>query len=87
MRDVLTAQEMELIFAYADYDMRVKPTTDSKYVSRTTLWRTFQSVFSKTGLDPTKFWDLHNLIIELGKEGVNARTIQVSAQQDRSDDG
>ena len=82
MRDILTADEVELILCYADMDMKAMPTANAMHINRTTMWRKFDRIFSQTGFNPREFWDLYAICKELEKEGVDGRTFQVSPQQD-----
>ena len=86
MRDILTADEVELILCYADMDMKAMPTANAMHINRTTMWRKFDRIFSQTGFNPREFWDLYAICKELEKEGDDGRQIEVRAEQDLADD-
>lgn len=87
MRDILTADEVELILCYADMDMKAMPTANAMHINRTTMWRKFDRIFSQTGFNPREFWDLYAICKELEKEENDARQHEVRSEQDRAGNG
>lgn len=61
----LTEKDIEIIFAYAENNMRTTETAYQIYVHRNTVEYHLDKVKRKTGLDPKKFYDLVKLISEL----------------------
>lgn len=86
MRDILTADEVELILCYADMDMKAMPTANAMHINRTTMWRKFDRIYSQTGFNPREFWDLYEIVKKLEEEGDDGRQIEVCAEQDLADD-
>ena len=87
MTDGLTKQEVELIYTFADMDMRIKATASTMHYDRKTIFLKLTQIHQKTGYNPREFWDLYMLIKELLKEDADARENEVRSEQDRSDDG
>lgn len=62
MREELTEREIDVILAYADNGMRIKPAARELHMDHRTIWRIFAAVNRKTGYNPVEFWDLLEII-------------------------
>jgi len=65
MKDLLTQMERDLLQAYADYDMKVRPAAEAVHCDRRTAYRMFEHIYLVTGYNPQDFWDLFKLMSEI----------------------
>lgn len=75
MRELLTEREIDFLFCFADCDMKTQKTALAMDCHKATVTRAFGVIYRKTGYDPTEFWDLYEILQQLGKEGINGRQV------------
>lgn len=85
MRELLTDQEVDVLTAYADNAMRVRPTAADTHYDRRTVFRILAAIQERTGYNPLDFWDLRMIFDQLEKEGASGRKKQVSPDKDIAD--
>lgn len=68
MRELLTDREVEILRTFANFNMHYQPTANAVHYHRRTLFNIFASIYKRTGLDPTTFWDLAHLIENIDRE-------------------
>ena len=73
MKELLTERDILVLRAYANFNMRVQPTAEAVHYHRRTIYNIFASIYKHTGLDPTSFWDLVNLIQTVAKEELDGK--------------
>lgn len=70
--ETLTRTDLDVLLAFAKYDMRVNRTSEKAFFHRNTIDSHLSKIRYKTGLNPKKFYDLVKLIAaveEMEKNG------------------
>lgn len=60
----LTPEQYKLLLAYADCDMSIRAAAKKEYMSVPTVNNWFKKIEDSTGLKPTRFWNLIQLLEE-----------------------
>ena len=74
--DALTRVDIDVLLAFAKYDMKVHRTAEKAFFHRNTIDSHLSRIHYKTGLNPKKFYDLVKLIAaveEMEKNGTLTR--------------
>ena len=61
----LTELDCEIVLAFAENDMKVSETAQKFFFHRNTIEYHLDKVKRKTGLNPKKFYDLTELVLEI----------------------
>ena len=65
----ITAQERELLLAFADNNMSITKTALSLEIDRRTVVNRLEAIYRKVKVDPHQFWALYYLIAYILGEG------------------
>ena len=58
----MTKQQAEIILAYAENDMKIRPTSEKIYMCEANVHYHLRKIEEKTGWNPKKFYDLCYLV-------------------------